>query len=371
MYHFRLVLLAALLLLPLAPAHSEEGRIPIFEPTTLTASGKYVVTRDIVPGGPQPEAIIVAGTGSELVEIDLNGFTLTSQLSAGANAISAGGVRKLTIRNGTIATEAGDPSCISATGGSGRTSVIIEDVVGTCGTQGITLVSWKNITVRRSSIEAFDGAALAITGAVRFQGIIEQNLLAASSSMSGPAALDVVAPSAGLQIVANEIDAGGGGGIAVQSSEGLLVAANAVGQTAGAGIYVNDSEGCRVRNNSVVETSNAGFLFVDVSECMIVDNVSRGNTGDGMAFLNSDRNHVDRNLIGLNGFGGNPAYGLYFNSSSDDNPYGRNTSTGNNPSWAFTCPASPNASCGASDLCDQGTGNKTFGDNLVPGPPPC
>ena len=57
-------------------------------------------------------------------------------------------------------------------------------------------------------------------------------------------------------------------------------------------------------------------------------------------------------------------------AGSDNNTYGRNTAVGNG-SFAVNCPSSPDPLCGAPDLCDEGSGNKSFGDNLVPGHPPC
>jgi len=40
----------ALVILPAAPIQADEARIPIFQPTTITQPGHYVLTRDISNG---------------------------------------------------------------------------------------------------------------------------------------------------------------------------------------------------------------------------------------------------------------------------------------------------------------------------------
>ena len=83
-------------LLATTPLRTAEGRIPIFEPVVLTASGKYVVTRDITaPAGTR--VIEVSGASTKVFEIDLNGFTLTSDFIV----IDANNVKSIVIRNGT------------------------------------------------------------------------------------------------------------------------------------------------------------------------------------------------------------------------------------------------------------------------------
>ena len=59
-----------------------------------------------------------------------------------------------------------------------------------------------------------------------------------------------------------------------------------------------------------------------------------------MDFVAADGNHVERNVLNNNGGGPFATWGLHFNSTSDDNTYGRNSATGNlGP--AGSCPASP------------------------------
>jgi len=89
--------LGGLLVLVTLPAFAGEGRIPIWQPITITQSGSYVVTRDIgsVPASVTPRAITIA---ADDVDINLNGFALR----LGEPVILAHGVNRITIRNGEI-----------------------------------------------------------------------------------------------------------------------------------------------------------------------------------------------------------------------------------------------------------------------------
>ena len=64
---------------------AEEGRIPIFEPVVLDGAvtdinGSYIVSRNITLAAGM--IIDVRGTGSEVVDIDLNGFMLASGVNS-------------------------------------------------------------------------------------------------------------------------------------------------------------------------------------------------------------------------------------------------------------------------------------------------
>ena len=106
----------AILLATVAPAFAGEGRIPIWEPTAITAAGKYIVTRNI-NGPPGVPVIDILASG---VDIELNGQTL---VGSGAPVIRAVGHDTITIRNGSVF---GDVACIqvvSAPGGSSGVSI--------------------------------------------------------------------------------------------------------------------------------------------------------------------------------------------------------------------------------------------------------
>jgi len=93
----RFCMLVGLLVLVTLPALAGEGRIPIWQPITITQSGSYVVTRDIGanPTSNPPRAITIQ---ADDVDINLNGFALR----LGEPVIFADGVKRITVRNGEI-----------------------------------------------------------------------------------------------------------------------------------------------------------------------------------------------------------------------------------------------------------------------------
>jgi len=78
------VCLALLLAVTAIPALGAEGRIPVWQyPTSISAPGKYIVTRDIVGGGGIPIITIASSD----VDLDINGFTLDQTAAGGAPVI--------------------------------------------------------------------------------------------------------------------------------------------------------------------------------------------------------------------------------------------------------------------------------------------
>jgi hypothetical protein len=87
------LLWALTLLLSVGGARADEGRIPIYQPTTITAPGSYVVTNDF--SATSGAAIFV---DADNVTIDLAGHTVSGNVD-----VSSGiGERRLTIQNGRL-----------------------------------------------------------------------------------------------------------------------------------------------------------------------------------------------------------------------------------------------------------------------------
>ncbi len=79
----------------------------------------------------------------------------------------------------------------------------------------------------------------------------------------------------------------------------------------------------------------------------------------------------DANFIAANDTNNNGFFGIHFDSTSDINHYGLNSATGNSGAGP-ACNVSISALCRTPpDFCDEGSGNLSFGANLVPGLPPC
>src|SRR2546425_7019427 len=97
---------------------ADEGRIPIFAPTTITRSGHYVLTRDIsVSGG---DVITVHANG---VGLDLVGHTISSASTASALVQVDPGVTDVSIRNGRLS---GGAYGVLYGSGSPRTRIRVE-----------------------------------------------------------------------------------------------------------------------------------------------------------------------------------------------------------------------------------------------------
>jgi len=88
--------LPAVYLLTALPLIAGDGAIPIWEPTTITEPGSYIVTRDISNGGN------VIEISANNVDLDLGGFTLDGGVGVVAWDVSA-----ITVRNGKIDTGEG------------------------------------------------------------------------------------------------------------------------------------------------------------------------------------------------------------------------------------------------------------------------
>jgi hypothetical protein len=131
------VLAAILFALP-AATQAAEGRTPLFEPGAITASGKYVLTRNIVGTGTAAAISVQAPQ----VEIDLNGFTVTNTTITRCIQVLGSGAR-LTVRNGTL----GD--CQNAVYASTAAQVVVEDVTvtGASGSVNNGAIAIRRVTV--------------------------------------------------------------------------------------------------------------------------------------------------------------------------------------------------------------------------------
>jgi len=92
-------LFTALLLLAPAPLRADEGRIPIYQATTITSPGHYVVTRDISLGS--GASIVIQ---SDDVTLDLGGRSITGPGFASPSALITitSGSTDITVRNGRL-----------------------------------------------------------------------------------------------------------------------------------------------------------------------------------------------------------------------------------------------------------------------------
>lgn len=154
-------------------ADAAEGKIPIFEPTTVTRSGSYVLTNDI--SAPSGTAIYVQ---SDDVSIDLNGFTVESTSGEAAVEIDPGR-KRIAITNGII-TSQGDG--IYHYGGFSHTVVTLKGLtIEAGGDNAIYIYGTDSINVSGNTIvggRIFVGNPSSDSGALRsgrFTGNVVNN----------------------------------------------------------------------------------------------------------------------------------------------------------------------------------------------------
>ncbi|MFN7965988.1 MAG: right-handed parallel beta-helix repeat-containing protein [Acidobacteriota bacterium] len=346
-----LSLLISVLVFPVA-AWAAEGRFPIWEPTTITTGGHYVLTQDVSALG-GPAISIVGGIGD--VEIDLNGFTVSTS-PPGAAVIQANALGSVTLRNGTVRGTPFGPAVQLV----GVAQVRLDRLkVDRAGADCVTITDASGVIITDNMIQTCGGAALAIevTGALaRTRGTIEGNQL--SDTFEGIRIRTVTS----MTLRNNQIrTTTGGNGITLQDCAGCLLTENVVDQTASHGIFVTATRGVKLFNNVITSASGHGIWLVGgVSDGLVLHNVVTGSTQAGIA-SDGERMQVDQNVLT-----NNRGFGLWFSGAAKRNTYGRNTMRGNfglgPPCLGFI------ASCVVPDFCDDGAGNSSFGDNAGPIP---
>ena len=352
--------LALVSCLVVLPAFGGEGRIPIWEPTTITESGKYVVTRNIRAN--VDPIILVTGAETD-VDIDLNGFTLDS---GGGDAILAfGPVNSLVVHNGTVI--GGNFGTIDA---ALVNKVVVEDVQVFNEEQcGILLDSVGSFVIRRNIISGgiCGIGVVQTTGDSPYQGLVEDNAVRDSGVgiLLGANGSSVVVRNNRIESITDIIEHG----IQVTASDGLLIAENVIQETFSEGIRLEQVRHSKIVNNVISQAGGDGILLTSGSDDnLILDNNSSGSTGGSGLAIEGDRNQIRGNVLNAN-FG----FGIHFLASDGAgafNTYGRNTARGNGGAVVAPCTPVP---CGlAPDHCDEvGATNDSFGDNLNPGPPAC
>ena len=320
--------LLALLLAPLGVPgpRADEGRIPIYKQTTITAPGHYVVTRDFS---------FSSGTGvfikADNVTLDLNGHTITG--APGANVViridTAFATRGIVIRNGRLIS--GSNGVFSEA--TNRLSIRIEGVeVGGPTNSGINITAAASVEVLNCyvhDVATFYGIrSVGVTGS--FTGTVSNNTvdnvaqygILLDGLVGGEVRRNVVTNygsasvnAAGINLFATSLAWGAGGSLV----EGNTVTAFPAG-TDDDGIRIGTSspnnlilsnvvngcrygitstgDGTRIERNLVSNSGIHGILagsgatgsFIHVEE-----NQTQANLGAGSCGIRFDNSHVARN----------------------------------------------------------------------------
>lgn len=327
-----------------------EGRTPVYQAgTVITAGGRYIVTQNLTGTG-SAAVIEVAGNGG--VDIDLNGFELNNGAGP-APVILLTNANNNAIHGGQLV---GGGIGIDFPGGGGNT--VIEDVrIRASGGDGVHILAGGNHALRRVTVLNAGGYGINVdvAGSVR----IEDSYVRFTAA----------------------------DGIRLHSGGSHRVVRTTVSNTTGRGIAIDsNSFDAWIQDSRVVDTTQEGIYAVSTSRGAIWGNVVSAAGGDcirlasGSSHFSIRENHVNgcgnqspfvgdgiriegsNCSVERNHCSGNVDWGLHFTSTSSSNTFGRNTAVGN----SGAPPSCTGTSYDALNFCNEGTGNATFGDNLIP-----
>jgi parallel beta-helix repeat protein len=339
----------------LTVALADEGRIPVFQATTISQAGSYFLTNDIDASG-SASAVTIAASD---VILDLNGHAILDSASTStANLIwIQSGMDNITVRNGFLRGGAVGVY-YSNTGPNGFVSIHIQRVTSTlAGQYGIFLEGPFDVEVTSCRVVDPGVAGIQVQGVVRgFTGRIEDNIVRGSGgtgillkglrggevrnntidsfgttaansagilltapvidwgatgnvvdgntildSGDGNFGLDIEQNCPGTLITGNTVSGNGNAGIFVQS-DGNRIVSNVVGARAGSGINVTSMMNVIERNHTTANFLNG--ISIGGSYNLIDSNVSEGNQGAGLSFGGSALNNAYRNNMLRSNAGG-------------------------------------------------------------------
>lgn len=332
------------------PAIAGEGRTPIHRAgTTINTSGKYIVTRNLVNAAATPGPVITIAAPD--VDLDLNGFVLdnTAHPGLGNNVIDVwSGLMTVRIHNGELVGGFRGVQVLEVK------KVVIEDLrINDTSDSGIYLNEVNSFAIRRNVIVKANEPGIQVNFLTEgTTGTIEDNVIRYCKGGI------LVFSGYSVGILNNRIESTTdpvtlpAAGIYLESCKACLVSQNTINNSAEEGIKLFFSSGNKLYNNVIKESAKDGIHIDQGSgDNLILNNVSTNNTQDGLR-VEGSYNHIDRNVLNSNG-----NIGLNFLNPADFNTFGRNTARGSGSGADFS--NWPGA-----------LSNDSFGDNLMPGPPP-
>ena len=250
---------AALCLLAALPLFAGDGAIPIWEPTTISEPGNYILIRNVGDFLTDDTITIAADN----VDLDLNGFTITG----GTTGILATSVSGVSVHDGFIL----------------------------CATDGLRFATVSEFSVRRLTIESEDDAPVSVSGS---RGVVEGNKVSGEifsvhgnsiSVLGNESSAWLFLDCVGCRVAGNEysyMQLWGTGNLVRDSTTGRidlygsdnLVKDNVVTSSSLHGLVVTGSRN-QVEGNLLMSHDRYGLRFEPAS----TDNVYRGNTVRGNA----------------------------------------------------------------------------------------
>lgn len=298
-------LTTAVLLLAVAGPLADEGRIPIWEPTAITAPGSYVLTRDISGAG------TILSISSDGVDLDLNGFTLVGEaadvvvVSVAPDAPQAG----VRIHGGSITGGFAGIYCPGidelslsvfdmAFAGQGEFAVNcsppgfyriegVEITGAVFGGLSLGSSSPSRMVVRDNTVRDVTGFGLVLGNADGSE--ISGNRIVGFGNPTSSGFHGIVLNSSPLSGHANRVTdnvvqngVSEADGIRIINNAGTLVHGNVVRDADGYGIHLDSSDNCRVTNNVATGNTLSGLFSGGINN-YLERNSSQGNGAWGLS----------------------------------------------------------------------------------------
>jgi hypothetical protein len=297
-------------------AFADEGRVPLYQQTTITQPGYYIFTRDI--STTSGDGITIQ---SNDVIVDLNGHSLTQSTGSGYGVNILDGYTNTTIRNGQI-------HGFSVGIWSSQTTqndVILQNLrVDATGNFTMKIINARQVEIGHSTIMTGANTGIWVTNTVSLPVVVNIH----DNTVIGTAVGILVDGPYGGAIKNNLITESGAnvgidiGGSSVSPIGGVSIEGNHV-VNAFFGIDIG-VDGCRLVSNVVKGSSQYGIV-VPGNDALVYQNDSSKNGSYGI-YVTGARNLLDSNVGNANGSSGT-VYGIYILGTY--NVYRNNITRGN------------------------------------------
>lgn len=325
----RLVVAVGLGVFAAVAVRADEGRTPVFQPTSITQPGTYFLTQNISSSGSN----VISISTSALVVLDLNGFTLTGtgSTTSGIDVFPGGDAANVVIKNGRVTTafRGVQYNTQPAVRGRLRLENMLVDVTGTLG-EALTASTPANIEIVGCVLRSpatFTVSVYNPNATGTFSGRVIDSRIENLSSAGNSVALaldglragvirgNVITATSGM---AARLDGPNGGGDTIEQNTFAGGAGLSIGSSVGA-------DGNVVLNNNFLSSTGSFCLQIGSSGNRIAGNVVGPGCADGIVFV---YNSTLRNLIEGNQIQGNSGCGLRF-AFAATNAYRNNMLRGN------------------------------------------
>ena len=349
----KLATAVALLACSLAlPSLADEGRIPVHTaPTVISESGKYILTRNLLPVPGDPAIEITA----PVVDLDLNGFLVdTTGMNQPAIHISA--VSDVVIRDGSLV---GGGIETAFSGGANR--IVIEDVqIRDSYGDGMALQEVVHVELRRNAVLTAQGQGMYVTGVAggSFTGIIEDNVVREAGANGMRLSL-----GRNLSVRGNQLENTGTvaatPGLYLSNCAACKIDDNTLLSINGMGIRMNGGTSDTFNGNVIKDAKDHGFYAdSNVFHLSLVDNHIHRSTGDAILLDGADYAVLRNNDMIFN-----TGVGLNIRPGSAATVYYGNVARANCNGGGPVCPCNP---VNVTDFCDEGAGSTDGGGNFMP-----